>query len=60
MMCFSICSLYHIRYYEEMNPSYTGSRCFRILQVYEARKRKTHAGLGGNAILGFLTGKLGL
>ena len=33
-MCFSICSLYHIRYYEEMNPSYTGSRCFRILQVF--------------------------
>ena len=27
---------------------------------YEARKRKTHAGLGGNAILKFTTGKLGL
>ena len=26
---------------------------------YEARKRKTHAGLGGNAILRFSSGKLG-
>ena len=37
---------------------------FRALYVaeenYEARKRKTHAGLGGNAILRFSSGKLGL
>ena len=28
-------------------------------QNYEARKRKTHAGLAGNAIFEFSTGKLG-
>ena len=37
---------------------------FRALYVaeenYEVRKRKTHAGLGGNAIFEFSTGKLGL
>ena len=29
------------------------------IYYYEARKRKTHAGLGGNAILRFSSGKLG-
>ena len=30
------------------------------IYYYEARKRKTHAGLGGNAILRFSSGKLGV
>ena len=29
------------------------------VKIYEARKRKTHAGLDGNAIFEFSTGKLG-
>ena len=29
------------------------------IYYYETRKRKTHAGLGGNAILRFSSGKLG-
>ena len=41
-------------------PVESGIKFVFLMHPKEARKQKTHAGLGGNAILRFSSGKLGL